>query len=53
MDHWNRRSGLTGLGALGASAWLAPSADALGLPDDSYRAGMLMNQRPDGSFMNR
>jgi galactonate dehydratase len=34
---WDRRSVLTGLGAVGASLWLPPSADALGLSDDKIK----------------
>jgi len=34
---WNRRSILTGLGALGASAWVAPLAEALALSEDRIR----------------
>jgi L-alanine-DL-glutamate epimerase-like enolase superfamily enzyme len=37
MNNWDRRSVLTGLGSLGASVWLAPSADALGLADDKVK----------------
>ena len=37
MILWDRRSVLTGLGALGASSWVAPSADALGLSDDKIK----------------
>ena len=33
----DRRSFLTGLGALGASLWVAPSAGALGLPEDKIK----------------
>jgi hypothetical protein len=67
-DLWDQRRVLGGLGAAGASLWMAPSADALGLPRrhveidvnlltkigeySTYRAGMLLNSRPDGSFMN-
>lgn len=39
---WDRRRVLTGIGATGASVG----------EYDTYRAGMLMNSRPDGSFMN-
>lgn len=49
---------LTGPGAAGASALISPSAEAA-LPDDRVKvvhyyssAGMLINSRPDGSFMN-
>jgi galactonate dehydratase len=34
---WDRRTVLTGLGALGASLWMAPSAEALALPDDKIK----------------
>ena len=34
---WDRRSVLTGLGAVGASWWVPPSADALGLADDKIK----------------
>ncbi|HEX5049347.1 MAG TPA: mandelate racemase/muconate lactonizing enzyme family protein [Gammaproteobacteria bacterium] len=34
---WNRRSVLSSLGAIGASLWLPPSADALGLGDDKIK----------------
>jgi galactonate dehydratase len=34
---WDRRSVLSGLGALGASLWMPPSADALGLPEDKIK----------------
>ena len=37
MNSWNRRSVLTGLGAVGTNLWLAPSADALGLADDKIK----------------
>ncbi|HET7608620.1 MAG TPA: mandelate racemase/muconate lactonizing enzyme family protein, partial [Gammaproteobacteria bacterium] len=37
MKHWDRRSVLTALGSVGASLWLPPSADALGLPDDKIK----------------
>ena len=37
MKNLNRRSVLTGLGSVGASLWLAPSADALGLADDKIK----------------
>lgn len=37
MKLWDRRSVLTGLGATGASLWLPPSADALGLADDKIK----------------
>ena len=37
MVFWDRRSVLKGLGAVGASAWVAPSADALGLSDDRIK----------------
>ena len=37
MNQWDRRSVLTGLGALSASLWLPPSADALGLPEDRIK----------------
>ena len=33
----DRRSVLTGLGASGATLWLPPSADALGLTDDKIK----------------
>ncbi|MBN1238232.1 MAG: hypothetical protein JXB36_07005 [Gammaproteobacteria bacterium] len=54
MNRWDRRSVLKGLGAVGTGLWAPLSADALGLSDDRIKviAGMLMNQRPDGSFMN-
>jgi hypothetical protein len=59
MKQWDRRSVLTGLGGLGAGAWLAPSADEVDVDRltllgecDTYRAGMLLNRRPDGSFTN-
>ena len=36
---WNRRSLLSGLGAIGAgSFWMPPTADALGLPTDKIKA---------------
>ena len=38
MKPCDRRSVLTGLAGVGASAWLAPSADALGLGDDKIKA---------------
>ncbi len=39
MTAWNRRTILTGLGAAStASLWMAPTADALGLPDDTIKA---------------
>ncbi len=34
---WDRRSVLTGLGAVGASLFVPPSADALGLTDDKIK----------------
>jgi len=34
---WNRRSVLSSLGAIGASLWFPPSADALGLGDDKIK----------------
>jgi L-alanine-DL-glutamate epimerase-like enolase superfamily enzyme len=37
MNIWDRRSVLTGLGAVGASLWMPPSADALGLADDKIK----------------
>jgi len=37
MKHWDRRSVLTALGSAGASLWLPPSADALGLADDKIK----------------
>ena len=37
MSLWDRRSVLTGLGAVGASLWLPPSADALALTDDKIK----------------
>jgi len=37
MNLWDRRSVLTGLGAVGTSLWLPPSADALGLADDRIK----------------
>jgi L-alanine-DL-glutamate epimerase-like enolase superfamily enzyme len=37
MTRWDRRSVLTSLGALGASLWAPPSADALGLGDDKIK----------------
>ena len=37
MNTCDRRSVLTGLGAVGASLWLPPSADALGLADDKVK----------------
>ena len=37
MKSLNRRSVLTGLGSVGASLWLPPSADALGLADDKIK----------------
>ena len=37
MNSLNRRSVLTGLGSVGASLWLPPSADALGLADDKIK----------------
>jgi galactonate dehydratase len=37
MNNWDRRSVLTGLGSLGASVWLPPSADALGLAEDKVK----------------
>jgi hypothetical protein len=37
MNLWDRRSVLTGLGAVGTSLWVLPSADALGLPDDRIK----------------
>ena len=33
----DRRGFLTGLGALGASLWTAPSAEAFGLPEDKIK----------------
>ena len=37
MTLWDRRSVLTGLGAVGASLWAQLSADALGLADDKIK----------------
>ena len=37
MKNWDRRRVLTGLGSVGASLWLPPSADALGLADDKIK----------------
>ena len=37
MKNWDRRSVLTAIGSVGASTWLAPSADALGLADDKIK----------------
>ncbi|MGD8808983.1 MAG: mandelate racemase/muconate lactonizing enzyme family protein [Gammaproteobacteria bacterium] len=37
MSQWDRRSVLTGIGAVGASLWIPPSAQALGLPEDRIR----------------
>ncbi len=37
MSRWGRRDFLTALGAVGASLWLPPSADALGLGDDKIK----------------
>jgi galactonate dehydratase len=37
MTSWNRRSVLGGIGSLGASLWIPPSADALGLADDKIK----------------
>jgi L-alanine-DL-glutamate epimerase-like enolase superfamily enzyme len=37
MTTMNRRKVLQGLGAAGAGLWVAPSADALGLPDDKIK----------------
>ena len=37
MKKWDRRRVLTGLGSVGASLWLPPSADALGLADDKIK----------------
>jgi len=37
MKNWDRRSVLTALGSVGASLWLPPSADALGLADDKIK----------------
>jgi len=37
MNEWNRRNVLTGLGAFGASFWIPPSAEALGLPEDRIK----------------
>ncbi|MDY6982185.1 MAG: mandelate racemase/muconate lactonizing enzyme family protein [Pseudomonadota bacterium] len=37
MKYWNRRELLQGIGAASAAAWLPPSADALGLPDDKIK----------------
>jgi L-alanine-DL-glutamate epimerase-like enolase superfamily enzyme len=37
MNTCDRRSVLTGLGAVGASLWLPPSADALGLGEDKIK----------------
>ena len=34
---WNRRAALGALGAAAASLWLAPSAEALGLPEDKIK----------------
>ena len=34
---WDRRSVLTGLGAVAASTWVPASADALGLADDKIK----------------
>ena len=34
---WDRRSFLTGFGALAAGLWIAPSADALALPEDKIK----------------
>ena len=34
---WQRRSVLAALGVVGASVWLAPTADALGLADDKIK----------------
>ena len=41
MKNWDRRSVLTGLGRVGASLWLPPSADALGLADDKVETLIL------------
>jgi galactonate dehydratase len=37
MTLWDRRSVLSGLGAVGASLWVPRSADALGLADDKIK----------------
>ena len=37
MKSLNRRSVLAGLGSVGTSLWLPPSADALGLADDKIK----------------
>lgn len=37
MNTLDRRSVLTGIGSIAASAWLPPSADALGLADDKIK----------------
>lgn len=37
MSLWDRRSVVTGLGALGTSLWIPRSADALGLSDDKIK----------------
>jgi galactonate dehydratase len=37
MKVWDRRSVLGSFGAVGASIWLAPTADALGLADDRIK----------------
>ena len=37
MHTYDRRSVLTGLGAVGAGLWLPPSADALALADDKVK----------------
>ena len=36
-EQYDRRSVLAGLGSVGASLWLPPSADALGLADDKIK----------------
>jgi L-alanine-DL-glutamate epimerase-like enolase superfamily enzyme len=37
MNSLNRRAVLTGIGAIGTNLWMSPSADALGLADDTIK----------------
>lgn len=37
MNLWDRRSFMGGIGAVGTSLWMPPSADALGLADDRIK----------------
>ena len=55
MSLCDRRSVLTGLGAVGANLWLAPCADALGLADDKIKVIRYFSNAGDtaGSHLER